>query len=229
MPREDATETRRRLLGAAAEIFADKGYRDTTIAEICAKADANIASVNYHFRNKESLYREAWLQSLHESLKIYPIDGGVSDDASPEERLHGQIKALLNRIADENNKEFLIVQQEMASPTGLLMDVMREEIQPLKARMQAVIRELLGPQTSDSRIQFCEVSIISQCINPAVIRKRVKHQERKHDHPRIEDIEAYTDHVITFSLGGIHAILDKTKLKNRGITKKSNRGPNKQG
>lgn len=38
MPREDTVKTRKSLLEAACEIFAQKGYRDTTIAEISKRA-----------------------------------------------------------------------------------------------------------------------------------------------------------------------------------------------
>jgi AcrR family transcriptional regulator len=212
--REDAVRTRHRLLAAASEVFADKGYRDATIAEICAKAETNVAAVNYHFRDKESLYREAWRQSLIESLKAHPPDGGVSPDASSEDRLRGQIKALLERVSDKDNKELSIMQKEMASPTGLLKEVIREEIQPMGARIEAIIRELIGPDASDNQIKFCGISIFSQCINPAVIRRgEERHREQEHDHPRVDDIVAYTDHVITFSLGGIRALMNKTGPK----------------
>src|SRR5512139_1670083 len=117
--REDTVRTRKNLLAAASEVFAEKGYRDATIAEICERAKANVAAVNYHFGDKETLYIEAWRHSFSESLKAHPPDGGVTEDARPEERLRGQVKALLHRIADENNKEFLIVHRELANPTGL--------------------------------------------------------------------------------------------------------------
>ena len=49
-------ETRRRLLDAAGEVFAEKGFAKATVREICQKAEANIAAVNYHFGDKEKLY-----------------------------------------------------------------------------------------------------------------------------------------------------------------------------
>jgi AcrR family transcriptional regulator len=51
--------TRGQLLKSACKVFAEKGYREATIAEICEKAGANIAAVNYYFRDKESLGRRA--------------------------------------------------------------------------------------------------------------------------------------------------------------------------
>ncbi len=48
-------ETQQRLLDAAEVLFAQKGYRNTSLRNITTKAKANIASINYHFGSKEAL------------------------------------------------------------------------------------------------------------------------------------------------------------------------------
>lgn len=220
VPRKDALETQESLLAAASEVFAEKGYRDATIAEICERAKVNVAAVNYHFRNKETLYKEAWRHCFYESINAHPPDGGVSDNASPEERLQGRVSALLCRIADKENKEFLFVQKELANPTGLLEEVMREELMPLHEKMEALVREILGTRASDTQVRFCTISIISQCINPMVaIKARKEKKETKGSPPGIEDIEAYSTHVVKFSLAGIRAIREEAEKKQRGIKK----------
>jgi len=199
--------TARKLLAAASEVFAQKGYRDATIAEICERAGANVAAVNYHFGDKETLYKEAWRHSFSESVKAHPPGGGVSDDAPPDERLGGYVTALLHRIADENNKEFLFVQKELANPTGLLDEVIHKEIHSLRKNMEKLVHELLGRCAPDIQVRFCVISIISQCINPMVATKVRKENRKNNDGPPIiDDIEAYSNHVVRFSLGGIRTI-----------------------
>ncbi len=141
----------------------------------------------------------------------------MSDDAAPEERLRGQVSALLHRVADKGNKEFLFVQKEMTNPTGLLEEVIEKELHPLHERAKAVIRELLGPHVPETLAEFCEISIISQCLNPMVAESgRGEKREPKKGRPEIDDMEAYTDHVMEFSLGGIRAVRKaaENRLKN---------------
>jgi tetracycline repressor-like protein len=50
--------TRERILKAARSLFADRGYQDTSIRAVVAKARVNQAAINYHFGGKDGLYRE---------------------------------------------------------------------------------------------------------------------------------------------------------------------------
>jgi AcrR family transcriptional regulator len=214
MLREDTARTRKSLLDAAYEIFAQKGYRDTTIAEISKRAGTNIAAVNYHFQNKETLYVEAWRCAFHESLKAHPPDGDVSDNALVEERFRAHVKATIGRLVDKNNKEFWFVQREFANPTGLLEEVMNKEINPLQKKTEGLVRELLGPLVSDTDIKFCEISIISQCFNPMVAGSKIPEKNtQKTGPPRIKDINGYVEHVVKFSLAGIQAIRKSAESK----------------
>jgi AcrR family transcriptional regulator len=204
--RADAANTQKNLLAAAGEVFARSGYHDATIAEICDRAGANLAAVNYHFGDKENLYREAWRHAFRESLVRHPPDGGISDDGVPEECLRGAVTALLRRAADENNQSFLIAYKELANPTGLLQEVMAEAIQPLHLRMETLIRRLLGQDAPDIVVQFCAISIVSQCVSPILMNRLEKdRQEGKDGLPRVDDIEVYAAHVVKFSLAGIQA------------------------
>lgn len=48
--------TKEKILEVANDLFAKNGFSGTSIREIASGADVNIAAINYHFKNKESLY-----------------------------------------------------------------------------------------------------------------------------------------------------------------------------
>src|ERR1700738_1302224 len=56
--------TREKLIEVAEHVFADRGYQAATIREICVRARANVAAVNYHFGDKLGLYTEVLQQSI---------------------------------------------------------------------------------------------------------------------------------------------------------------------
>lgn len=59
---EDIHSTKNRLLDAAEELFASKGYDEVSIRELATAAEVNVAAVNYHFQGKENLFQEVILR-----------------------------------------------------------------------------------------------------------------------------------------------------------------------
>lgn len=206
MTKQKSGDTREKLLTAASDVFVEKGFRDATVAEICKRADANISAVNYYFSSKEILYQQAWRHSFAKSIKDFPQDGGVSENAPAEARLRGQVKALIKRISDENNKDFFISQMEFVNPTGLLEEVMKSELIPLREKTLSVMRELLGQEATEEQVVFCETCILSMCVHP-MLMQRVRLKMKNAEMPvMMYDLDAYIEHVMKFALAGIAAI-----------------------
>ena len=210
-------DTQARLLKSACEVFAEKGYREATLAEICERANANIAAVNYYFRDKATLYAEAWRQSFHRSLEIYPADGKVPPGAPPEERLLGRIQSILQRIADPQSYEFDILYKELVNQTGLLTDVMQESIEPIRRGLFVLMRELLGEKASDLQVQLCQMSIRAQCFDLIIREQRRKKSPngKKLSGPPFLDVDMamLADHILRFSLAGIREIRREIETK----------------
>lgn len=202
----ESETTRYRLLATASRIFAEKGYQETTIAEICVHAKTNIASVNYHFRDKESLYLESWRFAFTSELQQYPPDPGVLGDMSAEQRLATRINSLIQRLTANNAYSFAILHKEMAQPTRLLADILDKEINPQRQQMLALLKECLGQSASEQQIQFCHASIMGQCFQLLRLKHLQTAKNPSHHASELNDIKAFADHVVAFSLAGIAAI-----------------------
>jgi len=215
----EAAGTKERLLESACRVFADKGYRDATIAEICHEAGANNAAVNYHFGDKASLYVEAWRLAFQRSMEAHPPDGGVPQGAPAEERLRGRVLALMHRMLDQGSHEFDIMHSDMVNPTGLLEEAKREVIEPVRQAMAALVREFLGPDAPDRDVHLCQISILAQCFHTMLHRRRLETRSEPRPayvHPDLEfSVEMMADHIVRFSLGGIGAI--RRQAENGGL------------
>ncbi len=205
MSTNKAQTKKERLLEAAGQVFVEKGFREATVAEICDIAEANVASVSYYFGSKEALYKEAWRHSLTESLRAYPIDGGVPPGAPAEERLRGHLCSLIRRFSDDRNIDFHIARMEMINPTGLLREVMESELLPMRRQTVALVRELLGPDATERQVNHCEAIVASMCIHPVMMQRLARQDKGGQMPPIIDDAEAFADRVVRFALAGIRA------------------------
>src|SRR6204780_5541598 len=52
---QEKPDTKPRILDAAEKLFAMNGFKPTSLRDITAKAQVNLAAVNYHFQSKDSL------------------------------------------------------------------------------------------------------------------------------------------------------------------------------
>jgi TetR/AcrR family transcriptional regulator, regulator of cefoperazone and chloramphenicol sensitivity len=218
--RKDAQETRQRLLAAAAEVFAERGFWETTHAEICRKAHANIAAVNYHFGGKENLYVQAWKHAFERSLQAHPADGGVATDAPVPERLRGWILAFMQRIVDPDNYEVEIMHKEMANPTGLLNETMHRVLEPMRQHTLSIVRELLGHGADERQIHFCEMSIMGQCFGPLLHLRRARKTPgaAPPSGPPIHfAVEELADHIARFSLAGVRGVRDTAETPSKSV------------
>ncbi len=141
----DPGETRRRLIDAAAECFVERGFRATTIRDVCARAGANIASVNYHFAGKLALYREVFRESSSWARDAYPLTGVPSAD--PRADLRRFVHAMIARLTDPGRgaRHAKLMAHEMVEPTSVLDEVVADVIRPHFELLESIVARLLVP------------------------------------------------------------------------------------
>jgi AcrR family transcriptional regulator len=203
----DNEQTCDRLLQAAVEIFAERGFKDATVRDICAKAGVNAASVNYYFRSKEALYREALAFSFREADRKYPQDAAADSELPPEERLRQFVLPMVHRLMDDGHLGFhgRLVAREIADPTGALDHIVEAVMRPRFLALRDILPRLVGPGWDPADIDRLIHNIIGQCL------------VYRHSRPLIERlcpeiiagpeaIERTADLIVRFSLAALRQL-----------------------
>ena len=198
------TETRERVLEAAGEVFAEKGFEKATIREIVERAGANLNAVNYYFRDKHGLY-VALFEHAHRTV------GGKDREAfeairhlPPDERLRAVIIHVLRGfiLTKRASWESRLMLREMIEPTGVLDLMVERFIRPRFDTLVSLVRELLPAQATRMQAALCAESILGQCAHIAHRRFVVSRLIPELDYSP-ENVEKIAEHITLFSLAAI--------------------------
>ncbi len=204
--------TRNKLLTAGIKVFAVKGFKESTVREICKQAGAaNINSINYYFRSKEGLYREI-LEIIFSEYNNYDLQ--TWERKTPQEQLKEMIfnfcKMLYqnNPVASDITKIFV---NEMTRPSPFIEDLVDQYNQPRVKQHLKIFQDLLGENASEDMARDCLVSVSGQLLYysfawPVFSRLFPDYSPEK-------NYEAWAEHVFEFSMGGIASIIKTVEQK----------------
>jgi AcrR family transcriptional regulator len=206
-------DTRARLIEAGGEVFAEQGFRAATVRDICTKAGANVAAINYHFGDKMGLYIEVVRLSAGTQGNLDPR--GLNLDEKPAaEALRLLIANMVQRIvgSEKAAPHLRIMSQELTRPTEALPRIAEEVIGPNYAMLRGVIGRLLDMDATSDAVRFCAHSVVGQVVHFGVGKPVIQllWPAMKMTPGQLEQI---ADHITEFSLAGIRAMSVKGKRK----------------
>ncbi|MCP4575100.1 MAG: CerR family C-terminal domain-containing protein [Deltaproteobacteria bacterium] len=199
---------RERILDEAEALFAERGYYAVTVREITQAAHCNLASVNYHFGNKQNLYLEVFrcLWKPRAKRVVARFEGMLA--AQGELTLQGIVFAVAEAFIkgplsdDERLRHHRLMVREMARPTEAFEMVVGDVIGPFQRKLAELIRPFMAREMGQVALLLHAQSIISMVIhfnfarNPVI---RITGME-------YDDVfkDALVKHVVQFSLSGLN-------------------------
>jgi TetR/AcrR family transcriptional regulator, regulator of cefoperazone and chloramphenicol sensitivity len=197
-------DTSSRLLNAAGPIFAEKGFQNSTVREICAAAGVNLASVNYYFRDKERLYietvkRAARLRSEQAPMPEWP------ENTPTAMKLRSFILTILTRMltSDEAPWQIRLMQREVMQPTSACRELVEEYIRPQFELLQRIIGEAVPPDTPPHTRRQIAFSVIGQCLHYRLSGEVVGLLVSPDELASRYTIDQLADHIAAFSLAAL--------------------------
>ena len=201
-----SADTRQRLVESAATLFADHGFENVTVREICKASNANVAAINYHFGDKAGLYRAVVTHAIAVMQDTNEQSQRAGDGQSPEDQIRGFVRVFVGRLAADDNPSAWIsklMAREMEHPTDALDQVMQQVLQPRLEYLCGVAAAYMRLPVTDPRVKRCIVSLQVQCF---MASRRVPPSMEKAWGPVMRDVDVAVDHIVEFTLGGMRAI-----------------------
>lgn len=125
--RADGELSRRRILDAATEIAAERGYEGTSIGAVSAKCGLPASSIYWHFKDKDDLIAAVIERSFANWLTVWQLPGDVMARDRLMEVAMGTAKAVLD------SPDFLRL--------GLMLALERRPVEPKARAMFIQVRE----------------------------------------------------------------------------------------
>jgi len=200
-----------RLIEAAEELFCRRGFNETSVRDIAAAADCNVASINYYFGGKDNLYQEIWRRRLAEmrATRLASIDRVMSANEPPdlESLLRSYASSFLEPLVEggEHCQFVNLMAREMIDPHLPRAMYVNEMVAPVMAAFGKALRPLC-PWLNEASARLVILSIVGQLIHTICARQMFYES----DHPELPnlDFNELLDHIVRFSVAGSQGYAD---------------------
>jgi AcrR family transcriptional regulator len=196
-------DAQHRLLEAAGQIFAERGFEGASVRDICERAAVNIAAVNYYFRDKERLYIEAVKSACRREEENVPLPAWPPGTQA-RQKLRDFIHTLAQRMVDGGRSpqwQRQLIMRELAQPTEACTEWVRDHIRPTCEVLSGILRELLPDLPEDKRL-LIGFSIVGQLVFYRMAQPIVAMLAGEERY-RTLDAALLTYHVTEFSLAAL--------------------------
>jgi len=212
MAKLEREATRERVLAAAGQLFAERGFRGTTMRAIADRAGTNLAAAHYHFGSKQRLYREvafSLFAGIEQRLAERGLQLGQAELAERsrgelEELLRGRIEILLEMLLAPPGLHGTLILRELCDPSPALGEIVRRFIEPMRRQVVDIVR-CLEPGLPAEEAERCAQSIAGQVFFYRTHRAALLQMMERRAYPRGFEKEV-AEHVLAFSLGGLEGL-----------------------
>lgn len=163
--RADGDVTRAHLLNTAGQVFAEVGYAAASSKEICRRAGANVAAVNYHFGSKDGLYEAVLIEAHRQIVSVDELLALTDTSADPRAKLGAVITHLIGhapRSVESWGTRVLI--RELVTPSHLVPALVRQAIKPKAEVLRQVVAAILQLPVDHPAVQSGLMLSVLPCV-----------------------------------------------------------------
>jgi AcrR family transcriptional regulator len=195
-----SSDKKEHIINTAIELFAIKGFEGTSIREIAATANVNLAMINYYFGSKEKLFESIIEYKATHSrgvMEEITLDASLTQMQKIERILEGYVERLfLNRHFHRVIYQEMVMNFRSALQEAIITKIIFPNSQIIKNVIQEGIDK--GEFKEEVDAQLSTVTLMGS-INQVMISKRFCNKmlnREEEDYIPYED-EAFRTRVIT--------------------------------
>lgn len=176
------------IIEAAIELFAEKGFEGTSIRDLAAKADVNVAMINYYFGSKEKLF-ECMVQQKAAYTKDL-LEGIVNNNALSEiEKIYQIIDAYITRLFSSRKFHRIIHHEIMLNERETLQNAIVNLLYPNSLYIKGIVEAGIKKGVFKKVDSMLVVATIVGTINQVLLSKKFcnKHLNKEDDYIPYED------------------------------------------
>lgn len=199
-------DPRERLLLAAGQEFAEKGYDAATIRDICLAAGANVAAVNYYFGDKRRLYIES-VKHAHEQRVRQVPEPEWQPSTPPAEKLRDFLGNTLERMLGFGQPPWQVrlMLREVLQPTEACRELVEAYFRPHFELLVSILGEIAGGHLDEPQLRRLAVSVMGQCFVYRAAGEVVGMLVPADELATLHALDALADHVTRVTLAAIGA------------------------
>lgn len=194
----------------AGPIFAKKGFRATTVREICDRAQVNLASINYYFGDKQKLYHETVMtaRAIRVQQVPYPTWG---ESTTAEQKLSDFVSLLLKRLVAMQTEPWQVrlLMREILDPTEACRQMVEEYFRPFFETLCLIVDDLVECRLPDYQRNQIGFSIIGQCLYYRVSADLTSMMIDDQEFADHFDHAGLASHITEFSLAALRQLKQK--------------------
>ncbi|WP_207630318.1 TetR/AcrR family transcriptional regulator [Paracoccus xiamenensis] len=200
--RADGEATRKRILEAAGELIATKGLAGAPSKLIAATAGADMASINYHFGNRDGLYQAVLVEAHRRIIDRADIERIATSDAPASDKLKSLITFFIASGSGSDRWPVIVLFRELLAP-GPHIKVLRDvEVLPKLLMVLPILSEITSIPENDPKLWACLPCIGAPCLALLLVGRNTPFSEVLFDQSQ----QAIVDHLYSFALGGLEAV-----------------------
>jgi TetR/AcrR family transcriptional regulator, regulator of cefoperazone and chloramphenicol sensitivity len=209
--------TRAELLESAGQVFAEKGFDRATGKEICERAGANAAAINYYFGGMDGLYAAVLEEANQRLVPVEKISAAIAGKKDARSKLQAIFELVADKLMGPTSSSwvFRVFSREIMAPSPAIETLVQKQGLPKGRIARSIVSEIMGlPEDHPAVARGC-ISVLAPMLMLFIADRRILKRMFPSLGLRAEDTKALARHALQFSLAGLAAVAREARKEDQ--------------